>query len=854
LVEVLDWAAEALNRVDRAAFFTRFSEEHAVQYFYEPFLEAFDPQLRRQLGVWYTPPEVVQYMVAKVDHVLRTELEIPDGLADERVVVLDPCCGTGAYLVEVLNRIGRTLRERGDDALVASDVKRAARKRVFGFEIMPAPFVVAHLQLGLVMQQMDAPFGDEERAGVYLTNALTGWVPAEEPKDQIPIALPELATEREQAEHVKQDAPILVILGNPPYSGYAGMAIGEERDLSDAYRTTKKAPKPQGQGLNDLYVRFFRMAERKIVEMKPHKGVICFISNYSWLDGLSFTGMRERYIEKFDRIDVDSLNGDKYRTGKVTPEGEPDPSIFSTEYNREGIQVGTAIVTLVRKEEHEETDTVRYRDLWGKGKLAELERDAEGVGAVGYAKITPAAGIGYPLMPRATAEGYLEWPKLTDLFPVAFPGVKTSRDEFLVDIDREQLEHRISSYLDPELTNDEIARDYPSALVISGPFHGPRIRRRLLARTESESKFIRFSYRPFDVRWLYWDADSRLLDRPRIEYVRNVNQTNLQIISQQRPRREWSTAQVISTVGCIDLMDRSASCIPLVCQLPEKAGDLFSEPRHHDFVQRGEARNYNLSAPARVYLTKIGSVQADAPHFFHDAIGIMHAPAYREENAGALRQDWPRIPLPSTREQLVRSADLGRQLAALLNPETPVPGVTTGDIRPELRVIGSIRKADGGQLNPDAGDLAVTAGWGYAGARGVTMPGRGKSKERPYTDDERAAIESGAERLGLSADDSLALLGDTTYDIYLNEGAYWSCVPSRVWEYTLGGYQVIKKWLSYREQPLLGRALKPDEVREVTNIARRIAATLLMEKELDGNYKSVKAEACGRDREGLGRL
>jgi hypothetical protein len=180
LVEVLDWTAEALNRVDRAAFFTRFREEHAVQYFYEPFLEAFDPELRRQLGVWYTPPEVVRYMVAKVDHVLRTELDIADGLADDRVVVLDPCCGTGAYLVEVLHRIEETLRARGDDALIASDVKRAARERVFGFEIMPAPFVVAHLQLGLVLQQMEVPFAEDERAGIYLTNALTGWVP---PKD-----------------------------------------------------------------------------------------------------------------------------------------------------------------------------------------------------------------------------------------------------------------------------------------------------------------------------------------------------------------------------------------------------------------------------------------------------------------------------------------------------------------------------------------------------------------------------------------------------------------------------------------------------------------------------------------------
>ena len=148
LTEVLDWATQVLNRVDRPSFFNKFQESHAVQYFYEPFLEAFDPELRKELGVWYTPPEIVKYMVERVDTVLREELNLPDGLADKNVYVLDPCCGTGSYLVEVLDRIHRTLKARGEDALTASDLKEAAQKRVFGFEIMPAPFVVSHLQLG----------------------------------------------------------------------------------------------------------------------------------------------------------------------------------------------------------------------------------------------------------------------------------------------------------------------------------------------------------------------------------------------------------------------------------------------------------------------------------------------------------------------------------------------------------------------------------------------------------------------------------------------------------------------------------------------------------------------------------
>jgi predicted helicase len=322
---VLDWTATALNRVDRPAFFEKFLETHAVQYFYEPFLEAFDPELRKQLGVWYTPPEIVQYQVARVDAVLRTELGIPDGLADPRVYALDPCCGTATYIVEVLRQIHRCLKEdQGLGALAELYTKKAAQERVFGFELLPAPFVVAHLQIGLLLQSLGLPLDDtkEERAAIYLTNALTGWEPPKEPKQHLLFS--EFEQEREAADKVKQQAPILVILGNPPYNGFAGVAVEEERGLSGAYRTTRRAPAPQGQGLNDLYVRFFRMAERRIVE-KSGQGIVCFISNYSWLDGLSFTGMRERYLEVFDSITVDCLNGDKYKTGKLTPRGQTRP-------------------------------------------------------------------------------------------------------------------------------------------------------------------------------------------------------------------------------------------------------------------------------------------------------------------------------------------------------------------------------------------------------------------------------------------------------------------------------------------------------------------------------------------------
>ena len=183
------------------------------------------------------------------------------------------------------------------------------------------------------------------------------------------------------------------------------------------------------------------------------------------------------------------------------------------------------------------------------------------------------------------------------------------------------------------------------------------------------------------------------------------------------------------------------------------------------------------------------------------------------------------------------SAELGRRIAGLLDSENPVKGVTSGGIRPELRAIGPIQREGGGQLA--ANHLRLMARWGYAGQNRVTMPGPGDARSREFTGDEREAIEAGAAALGLAGKTAMDCLGDKTFDIYLNEVAFWRNVPERVWRYTIGGYQVVKKWLSYREYELLGRPLTTEEAREVTNIIRRIAAILLLEPGLDANYRAV---------------
>ena len=208
---------------------------------------------------------------------------------------------------------------------------------------------------------------------------------------------------------------------------------------------------------------------------------------------------------------------------------------------------------------------------------------------------------------------------------------------------------------------------------------------------------------------------------------------------------------------------------------------------------------------------------------FHHALAVLHDPAYREANAGALRMEWPRIPLPGwpngdipgSADKLAASAARGRELAHLLDSDTPVPGVTAGTLRPGVAPIAVPATVGGHNMSGD--DFSVTAGWGHFGQGEAVMPGQGRVVERPYIVGERAALS-----------EAVSTLGEATFDVYLNDRAYWRNVPAAVWGYKLGGYQVLKKWLSYRERKVLGRPLKPDEVQHFTDTARRIAAIMVL--------------------------
>jgi hypothetical protein len=342
-----------------------------------------------------------------------------------------------------------------------------------------------------------------------------------------------------------------------------------------------------------------------------------------------------------------------------------------------------------------------------------------------------------------------------------------------------------------------------------------------------------YYYRPFDMRWIYWTSETELLNRKREDYLFARNEGTLELLSAQSNRRAFDPPCVSKQLASLHVIERTALAFPV------RTRNLM--PLRIDALQE------NLSDAAARYLTEQGHEETETL-FFH-ALSTMHTRLYITENSGALLGDWPRIPLPATAELLTHSATLGRRLADLLDPESDI------QLQAEWSFLGRLQippeTTNGTEEENDrrnAARLALTAGWGGAGQGATVMPRRGKAPERPWTETELTRLTALAPAQSLAPEDVIKLLGPRCVDVYLNDHSLWAAVPIHVWDYTLGGYQVLKKWLSYREQPLLGRPLPEDEARYFAQVVRRIAAILLLGPALDASYAAILPTATGLPR------
>lgn len=560
-------------------------------------------------------------------------------------------------------------------------------------------------------------------------------------------------------------------------------------------------------------MRFFRIAERRIAD-GTGRGVVCFISNHSWLWYPSYVVMRKRLLSEFDRIWVDNLNGSKFETGKVAPDGSPDPSVFSTEANREGIQVGTAIALLVKRKGATDEQAL-YRDFWGAVKRESLlgslhANDSDEA----YARTSPAATNRFSLRPAMAASDYGSWPTLPEISGLPpFSGVVEKRHGALFSLDRTDLADRMRRYFDPEVSFSALKAAGVGPVEDMAEFNASEARDRLLRKKSfSEERLRRVALCPFEIRWAYHTNFQSIWNRSRPDLAAREFLGNGFFITRLRSRRPEEGLPIFWT--------------------PLLPGDHLLDPNTHPLPVFAAPGKANLSASARAWLAALDLPDPDTDREiaalpWHHALAIGYAPAWLTENADGIRQDWPRVPLPNSADLLRASSALGARIAALLDPDTPVPGVTAGTLHPALATIAAPTKRGGGSMTET--DRTVLAGWGHAGKGGAVMPGRGRIVMRDYGPSEAPAQAE------------VALLGARTNDVFLNADAFWRNVPDAVWNFTIGGYQVLKKFLSYREQPLLGRALTSVEVRYVRDVARRLAALRLMTPELDANYRACAA-------------
>ena len=547
------------------------------------------------------------------------------------------------------------------------------------------------------------------------------------------------------------------------------------------------------------------------------------------------------------------MNGNSRETGKLTPDGKPDPSVFSTDSNPEGIRVGTAIALMVRQTVRQKAQ-VLFRNFWGVNKRKDLlesltvERFNDQ-----YHEVNPHADSRYSFRPSDASVQYREWPSVIELCG-APPGngLMEKRGGSLIDIDHDALQERMEAYFDRELDWDDYKRAQRALTQAQAGFKPRAARSKALAAEKFDrERIVRYALRPLDVQWCYYTAVNPIWNRARPGLWAQVWSGNTFLLTRFRAEKNPEGPPFYFTPCLSDdhLLAPDAVAIPfrLRAEKPDDDG-------HHGRIKAREdvpsgLPIANLSQRTRAYLKQLRIVDADnAPPFasliWLNALALGYSPFYLRENADGVRRDWPHIPLPASKDALTDSAKLGGQVAALLNTEAGVKGVTAGAVRPELNVIGNITATKGKMVDP-AQDLEIKVGWGHAGKGGAIMPGQGHLVQRDYSAEEHLAFKAGASSLGLTLEQVLAQLGEQTCDVYLNDRAYWKNIPLNVWNFYIGGYQVIKKWLSYREAKLAGRAITVEEARYVRDIARRLAAICLLHPQLDSNYAAVKSAAYG---------
>jgi predicted helicase len=757
---------KAISRKVRAAD----EEEHRLFerdpfiYFYEDYLKAYDPAMRKGRGVYYTPPPIVNFIVRAVDDILKDTFTIRDGLADhQRVTVLDFACGTGTFLLEVFQRIFDNI---GGPRVGRADliVRDHFLKHLFGFEYLIAPYTIAHLKLSQYIKDQEHSIEDGERLQVYLTNTLE---PVEPQKH---LLLPGVTAEVEAAQAVKEKA-VLVITGNPPYSGHSkNKGAWITAQISKYREGFPELSKPaQGKWLQDDYVKFIRFAQMKMdggefeftrkggnvqtIRMEGvEQGIVGIITNHSWLDNPTFKGMRRSLMESFNHIYVLDLHGNAKKKERA-PDGGDDQNVFD-------IEQGVAISLFVKGRGLE--SGVWHSDLWGKRLAKYAAAAAASKASIAWTRLAPDAPD-WLFKPKdgKLARQYRELWSIPAIFaPIGdpAPGIVTTHDKFAVSFTPQEARAKVSSLI--ATATEEEARGLWK-LCSQDQWNYDRAKAEL-PKIDLAKATVPILYQPFDRRWTIWDRNVAVHRRERVNrHMLVPGNTSLNLIRKMDIGGLWSHV----LVSDLPINHHAVSSKEVNFTFPL----WLANGPDQDAASKIQIQQENLSSDFRAFL----DVRYDHPYTAEEILGyiyaVLHAPTYRNRYAESLRIDFPRVPFPETAEHFEALSVLGwAMVEAHLLREVPRKGLATYHGK---------------------GDHAVEA------VRYVP------------------------------ADEAIAV----------NKAQFFKPIPQAVWDFRIGGYQVLDRYLKSRK----GRVLSLGEINHVGAIADSLAFTIEQMARIDEAYRAA---------------
>jgi type I restriction-modification system DNA methylase subunit len=771
---VIDDISEVLAQADVNNILHKYFREgrgkDPIVHFYETFLAEYDPRLREQRGVYYTPEPVVSYIVRSLNIILKEKFEKPNGFASEGVTVLDPAGGTLTFLAEAA-KIAVEEFPYGK-AAVKKFIKENILKNFYSFELMMAPYAIGHIKISFLLEELGYKLQDDDRFKLYLTNTL-------EFKEFASGDLPgtqSLSEESKLAGDVKREKPILAILGNPPYSGHSTnkgpWITGEIKEYFQVDGKPLKEKNPKW--LNDDYVKFIRFSQWKIDQ--AGEGVLGFITNHSYLDNPTFRGMRQSLMKSFNEIYILDLHGNSLKKEKC-PDGSKDVNVFD-------IQQGVAIALFIKRKDAKGC-VVRHADLFGlRDKKYEwlLGNDKN---STKWKKLDPK-GEFYLFIPRdeKLSAKYEQYIKVTDVFPVNSVGIVTSRDKFVIDMDKQSLKRRIRQFCDNKMPDDLVAQTY--GLNDKSNWKIKIARKAVSEDANRDKEYAEILYRPFDTQWIFYhDA---LIERSRKDVMRHMMQDNLGLITSRMTKGEtFKHAQVTQNIVEVICMSPRTSnngfLFPLYLYTPgrEEGGQkekgprfTFGSPMTLFEEQAGyEAKRPNISPKVFDALKAAYGKKPTPEDIFFYIYAVLYAPTYREKYAEFLRIDFPRIPFTKDKNLFKELGKLGKELV-------------------DLHLMKSK------DLNRPI----------------VRFEGEGGDK---------------VDKIKYDADNAR---------VYINETQYFEGVTPELYEYQIGGYQVANKWLKDRK----GRPLSLDDIMHYCKVITALSKTIEIQKEIDELYPNVEKE------------